>query len=243
MGAYFGKPSKTPPEPSSLHSNINTRADLISCIKGSRVRIPDLQSLFTHWPQYVHPQVGELEEYVQRTLESIFPGPEEEERLRKMKATEVALFAASWWAYAPFEMLCVATTLSIWLFVWDDGQMSTFVKELALFINMCQEEHNFQMTANLPTIEEYLQRRMGSSAVRVAQSQADTLVPLLFQKLKSVQAAVDEAAVMIAKSIERLETAENEIMSYYCNAPEIQDMIRHHIEACKLACTANLNWR
>ncbi|KAI0543192.1 terpenoid synthase [Xylaria digitata] len=354
MGAYFSRLCSASPEPGFLRSDVNTRADLIACIRGSRVRIPDLQGLFTHWPQHVHPEVEKLDEHVQRTLESIFPEPQEERRLRKMKATEVALFAASWWAYAPFEMLCVATTLSIWLFVWDDEldstefssliddfesasefrkettkfiraslsrnqscdsstltdnriitcfkpvgdaisaaynerQINTFVKELMFFVDMCQEEHKFLMTADIPTPEQYIQRRLGSGAVRVclaineyttgitlpeeiinsgpiqtiwhetniiiccindilsvkkeiAQSQADTLIPLLFLKLRSVQAAIDEATLMVSRSIDRLEAAENEILSQYSTSPKTQDMIQTHIDACKLACTANLNW-
>ncbi|KAF2964683.1 hypothetical protein GQX73_g8904 [Xylaria multiplex] len=350
MGAYFSRLFNASPEPGFLRSGVNTRAELVARIRGSRVRIPDLQGLFTHWPQHVHPEVEKLDEHVQRTLESIFPEPQEEQRLRKMKATEVALFAASWWAYAPFEMLCVATTLSIWLFVWDDEldstefssliddfksasefrketikfiraslsrnqssdnlmltnnriitcfkpvgdaitaayndrQIDTFLKELMFFVDMCQEEHKFQMTADMPTPEQYIQRRMGSGAVRVclaineyttgitlpeeiinsgpiqtiwhetniiiccindllsAQSQADTLVPLLFLKLKSVQAAIDEAALMVSRSIDRLDAAENEILAQYSTSPKTQDMIQTHIDACKFACTANLNWR
>ncbi|KAI0405461.1 terpenoid synthase [Xylaria palmicola] len=354
MGAYLGKITRTRPECSPSHANISTRADLVASIRGSHVKIPDLQSLFSHWPQHVHPEVDRLDEYAKKTLEWIFSAPEDEARLRKMKATEVALFAASWWAFAPFEILCVATTLSIWLFVWDDEidssefssliedfksasefrqetlkflelslskerpedistltnsriikcfkpvgdalavhynerQMDTFVKELTFFIDMCQEEHKFQMTADIPTTEQYIKRRMGSSAVRVclaineyttghtmpeeimksdsmqtiwhetnmiistsndiisikkeiALSQADTLIPLLFLKSRSIQGAIDEAAAIVSKSIERLETAEDKILSHYSGSPKTQEMIRDHINACKLACTANLNW-
>ena len=58
-----------------------------------------------------------------------------------MKESGIALFSGSWWAYAPFDALRVATQLSIWvssvgltygfyigfansstkLFAWDDG--------------------------------------------------------------------------------------------------------------------------
>lgn len=59
-----------------------------------------------------------------------------------MKAADAALFGASWWPYASFEKLRIATYLSIWvrravllfmfymqsrltaiqLFAWDDGR-------------------------------------------------------------------------------------------------------------------------
>lgn len=45
--------------------------------------------------------------------------------------------------------------------------MRTFVDELIFFIDMCEEEQKFQMTPQLPTVEEYMKRRMGSSAVGV----------------------------------------------------------------------------
>lgn len=47
------------------------------------------------------------------------------------------------------------------------GQIDTFLEELRFFIQMSEEEHAFQMTPNLPTVEEYSRRRKGSSAVRV----------------------------------------------------------------------------
>ncbi|KAI1380799.1 isoprenoid synthase domain-containing protein [Hypoxylon crocopeplum] len=46
-------------------------------------------------------------------------------------------------------------------------QTGTFLEELLFFINMCGEEQNLQATHYLPTVEEYVQRRGGSSAVRV----------------------------------------------------------------------------
>ncbi|KAI1275976.1 terpenoid synthase [Xylaria sp. FL0933] len=305
-------------------SEISTREDLVACLRGCHVRIPDLQSLFAHWPQYIHPQTDKLEEHVQKSLKAILPKPEEENRLAKMKLGEFALFTASWWAYAPFEVLCVAATLSIWLFIWDDEmdssefssliddfdsaskfrqetieflrsslskqlppdlsvltdnpiikgfkpvgdalkasynerQLNTVFKEMAFFVNMCEEEHNTQVKAALPTVKEYMKRRMGSSAVRIclaihevndvlsikkelANSQADTLIPLLFLESKSAQTAVDEAVLMISRSIARLEATESEMLDRYSASSETQDMLRVYIEACKIACTGNLNW-
>jgi len=63
-----------------------------------------------------------------------------------MKAADAASFAASWWPYASFETLRIATYLSIWvcisvvlfnivlvclpyikLFTWDDGTSLSIV--------------------------------------------------------------------------------------------------------------------
>ena len=40
-----------------------------------------------------------------------------------------------------------------------------FINELLLFVEMTNIEQQFQMSEKLPTVEEYRQRRMGSSAV------------------------------------------------------------------------------
>lgn len=41
----------------------------------------------------------------------------------------------------------------------------TFFGEFLFFVNMTDVEHEIQMSSRLPTVEEYQQRRMGSSAV------------------------------------------------------------------------------
>ncbi|KAI1503050.1 terpenoid synthase [Biscogniauxia marginata] len=331
-----------------------TRKQLVALIRGSRITIPDLELLMSHWPHGVHPDIDKLEQDVQRSLESIFSSNRDNSRLQKMNATKVALFGASWWAYAPLENLRIATQLSIWLFVWDDEtdssefsamvhdfakasrfraetvsylrkslarsskgeateastnpiitcfgpvgaaiskacndrQVKRFLDELLYFVEMCEDEQKSQTTPHLPTIEEYMRRRMGSSAVRVcmaimeyasgitlseqilndasmqviwhetnmiisttndilsikkeiAQSQTDTLIPLLLTQLGSVQAAVNQAVEIVRLSIHRFEAAEQNILQRYSCAPDVQADIRRYVEGCKFACTANLKW-
>ncbi|KAI0418367.1 terpenoid synthase [Xylaria grammica] len=208
------------------------RANLLKQIRGSRVRIPDLKSLLSHWPEEIHPRVDDLDQHVRATLEWIFMDPKDDHRLRKMKASNVGLLVASWYPYASFEALCVMATFFIWLFAWDDetdsfefspliqsldsatafrdqtmkfvreslarhkpegfavanaprlissfesvgaavrksyndDQIKRFLDELTFFIQMCEEEHSSQKIGRLPTFEEYMRRRMGSSAVGV----------------------------------------------------------------------------
>ncbi|KAG9252051.1 isoprenoid synthase domain-containing protein [Emericellopsis atlantica] len=208
------------------------RDRLVRLMRGARVRIPDLQATMSHWAQGVNPEIARLELDSQKALAEILHRPEDSGRLKKMNRSGVALFGASWWAYAPYEALLIATLLSIWLFVWDDEsdsvefsdlindferscafrretmayieasmqknrtvdlssistnsvvtnfrpvgeaiathcndrQVKTFLDELRFFITMSEEEQMYQMTPNLPTVEEYSNRRMGSSAVRV----------------------------------------------------------------------------
>ncbi|KAJ8131819.1 hypothetical protein O1611_g1801 [Lasiodiplodia mahajangana] len=377
MSSSLFERSVTPLDPLCGLGNYETprdeRNNLLNQLRGSRVRIPNLKGLLNHWPQEVHPKVEELEKHVEETLEWLFPHPDDEPRLRRMKASNIGLFAASWWPYASFEALRVVASFSAWLFAWDDGvltrldkstdlcansraeidslefsslmgdfnsartfreetmdyirdhlmrhkpenskaasstrrisgfapvgaafcrsynddQINKFLNEFEFFIKMCEEEHNTQETGRLPTVEEYMQRRMGSSAVRVclamsdyaanmvmpesimsddsmqtiwhetnviisamndmlsikkeiAQSQVDSLIPLLFLRYGSVQAALDEAMNQVSGSVKRFDAAERDILSRFSNAPkETQEKIRMHIKTCKLACTSNLNW-
>lgn len=85
--------------------------------------------------------------------------------------------------------------------------------------------------------------RSSSADVSQAQSQADTLIPLLFRQFGSVQMAVDHATEIVRLSIQRLDTAENDILRSYCPTSSEHTKIYNFIKGCKYACTANLNWR
>lgn len=47
-----------------------TREQLVTLLQGSRILIPDLRDLMSHWPSDVHPDIEKLEQDVERTLES-----------------------------------------------------------------------------------------------------------------------------------------------------------------------------
>ncbi|CAG8949918.1 hypothetical protein HYFRA_00004248 [Hymenoscyphus fraxineus] len=228
MGLILSKLFRWPFQPQAVHDSQATRQKLLASLQGATVTIPNLRGLFNNWPQDVNPEVERLDEDVQRKLEELFS---QEKRLRKMKAAKAALFGASWWPYADFDTLRVATYLSIWLFAWDDetdscefstlctdlekatqfraetlnyirnvlepakntqhsllasnniismfgeigdpvfkasttAQAYSFLNELEFFVNMTDVEQRCQMS-ELPSVEEYQKRRMGSSAVGV----------------------------------------------------------------------------
>ncbi len=55
---------------------------------------------------------------------------------------------------------------------------------------------------------------------------------------------MDQVIHELSGAIGRLEAAERDLLSRYSTAPaETQKKIRHHVQACKLACIANLDWR
>ncbi|KAI0159689.1 terpenoid synthase [Xylariaceae sp. FL1272] len=50
---------------------------------------------------------------------------------------------------------------------YDEDHVHGFLDELLFFIRMCEEEQKIFDRPTLPSVEEYMERRMGSSAVRV----------------------------------------------------------------------------
>ncbi|KAL9042707.1 MAG: hypothetical protein Q9180_000409 [Flavoplaca navasiana] len=108
------------------------RDELLQSLQGQTLQIPDLQALLQHWPQYINLELDRLRGHVEMRLQQIFP---EGRRLKKTMAADAGLFAASWWPYARYQALEIATDLSIWLFVWDDELDSTQYSTLALNIS------------------------------------------------------------------------------------------------------------
>ncbi|KAK8115327.1 Terpene synthase [Apiospora kogelbergensis] len=331
-------------QPTARNAEVRTTQDarehLVAQARGSRVKIPDLQSLMAHWPQGVHPEKDRLGQDVEDILQSTFPDPKDEARLSRLKASNFALFGASWWPYSSYEALKTAILLSIWMFIWDDetdseqysplihsfsnasafreetvayiqeslseeeprdgstassnpfitrfgpvgrsivnwgdqgkaeaDQTDRFLKELVFFVEMTEEEHKSQTTSCLPTVEEYMvgatipkeayhheamevlwhetnvnisvTNDILSMKKEIAQSQVDSLVPLLFLRLGSLQAAVDHGGEMVKTSIRRIEEAEKDILAKYPEESKSRQALKGYIDGCKYACTANLNW-
>ena len=47
------------------------------------------------------------------------------------------------------------------------GQVGRVLDELLFFIRMCEQEQRVKISPDLPTVEDYMSRRMGPSAVGV----------------------------------------------------------------------------
>ena len=47
------------------------------------------------------------------------------------------------------------------------AQVTTFLDELVYYIKMTEIEQQFQMSGRIPSVDQYMTHRMGSSAVRV----------------------------------------------------------------------------
>ncbi|KAI1650311.1 isoprenoid synthase domain-containing protein [Daldinia loculata] len=88
----------------------------------------------------------------------------------------------------------------------------------------------------------YMTNDILSLKKEVEQSQVDSLVPLLYLQLGSVQAAIDQAVDMVHSSVQQLESAEKQILQRCSAMPEVQEDMRKFVAGCKYAATANLNW-
>ncbi|KAI0097134.1 terpenoid synthase [Daldinia grandis] len=103
--------------------------------------------------------------------------------------------------------------------------------------NRKMEQIWHETTIIISTINDML-----SIKKEVAQSQLDTLIPLLMLESRSIQDAVDHAANILSASIKRFESAEEEILAQYSTMPNAHEDLRKFLEGCKYACTANIKW-
>jgi hypothetical protein len=71
----------------------------------------------------------------------------------------------------------------------------------------------------------------------------DSLVPLLLLRHGSLQGAVDSAMDILRSSFATFETASRQLLSRYSYDEELNAKLEQFVEACKYACTGNLNWR
>lgn len=67
LAATVPKTSKTYKQ--VLNDGVSSEAVLLS-MKGTRIRIPNLRAPMGHWPHAVHPQIDQLDDDVQKKLDS-----------------------------------------------------------------------------------------------------------------------------------------------------------------------------
>ncbi|KAF1817442.1 terpenoid synthase [Eremomyces bilateralis CBS 781.70] len=100
---------------------LDRRTQLLESIRGQRAYLPDLRPIFAGWPGAYSENVNEYYELMipiaNARLDSVY---EQGIKLSKLKRSDFALFAASWWPQADFTELKIMLYMSIWLFTWDD---------------------------------------------------------------------------------------------------------------------------
>ena len=71
----------------------------------------------------------------------------------------------------------------------------------------------------------------------------DSLVPLLYVRCGSLEAAMENATAVLENSIATFESSSRQLLERYAAEPELHNNLEKFVHGCKCACTANLNWR
>ncbi|KAI1443440.1 terpenoid synthase [Annulohypoxylon stygium] len=149
---------------------VNPREQLLMSLRGCHVTIPDMQSMISHWPQGVHPDIERLGKHAEKTFASIFLSSfKDANRSRKLKASNMPFFGASWWPYASYEALETVMSMSIWLFVWDD---ETDSPEFSTIVNDWDQASTFRQR----TIDYVQQCLSGSSESKLSEISTNPII-------------------------------------------------------------------
>ncbi|KAI0186077.1 isoprenoid synthase domain-containing protein [Xylaria flabelliformis] len=102
---------------------------------------------------------------------------------------------------------------------YDDRQLNAFLRELRFFVEMNEEEQQHQMTAALPSVEDYIRRREGTSATRVClalhEYAIDLRLPAVIMESMEMQAIWHESNMIIStlKVLTSNRTRMNDVLS------------------------------
>ncbi|PHH80719.1 hypothetical protein CDD80_67 [Ophiocordyceps camponoti-rufipedis] len=189
------------------------RQELLQRLREQHVQLPDLQLLFSDWPQpAVSPGLDEMRPVISAALRSkLADRPTQHKVLDKM---DVGLFTATYWPNTTLHQGLTLACIVIWLWVWDDDARvakqidqvarcfrvtdaaqqpatNTYQDFLTTIGNEIGDTHDFEtrqlflsefkftlesisleqrrrLSPMLPTPEEYMATRMGTSAVNLA---------------------------------------------------------------------------
>ena len=75
------------------------------------------------------------------------------------------------------------------------------------------------------------------------QDQVDSLIPLLYIRYGSLEAAMEEAIAILETSIAGFEMSSRQLLERYAGESELSGQLEKFVHGCRCACTANLNWR
>ncbi|KAJ6558270.1 hypothetical protein B0H19DRAFT_1070801 [Mycena capillaripes] len=141
----------------------------------------------------------------------------------------------------------------------DVGQWVQILDELHRYMDTCETEQLSELSGRAPTLEEYLESHMRTSAVgyTVGIDLGDTIrgdryVRVVFAETvfnaavldeeqihQDLQKAVDETCKMILHSILRLEEVTKQALYRHSDR---QEDLTTWLEGCKNMCTGNMAW-
>ncbi|KAL8664204.1 MAG: hypothetical protein Q9202_003282 [Teloschistes flavicans] len=138
---------------------IESRDELLASLRGTTLKIPDVQQLLKEWPQYINLELNRLRGDV-------------DEKLQEWVAPVVYLLSAGTdLVFLAFSLKAKGSTKreqqTTSAHADTPDQIKTFFDEFKFFVEMTDVEQRVLMSQKLPSVDEYHQRRMGSSAVRM----------------------------------------------------------------------------
>ena len=76
-----------------------------------------------------------------------------------------------------------------------------------------------------------------------ARDAIDSVIPIMFIELGSIDAAMDKTIEFVASMIERVDSAEARLLDRYSYDNTLQQQLQKFIDGAKYYCTGNLTWR
>ena len=77
-----------------------------------------------------------------------------------------------------------------------------------------------------------------------AQGSTESLVPILYSELGSIQAAVIKVLAVIEETIKDFDAHAEKLLQRFGNDPDVDEMaLQRFIQGCRYFCTGNLSWR
>lgn len=102
----------------SVQTSLPARTQILSVLRGQRVRIPNLGALVDGWPNPVNPDQEVVTSVVQHVLETYSMTNAVE---MKLKRANLSFLIASWYPFASAQRLKEITYFVCWMYMFDDA--------------------------------------------------------------------------------------------------------------------------
>ncbi|EED22466.1 conserved hypothetical protein [Talaromyces stipitatus ATCC 10500] len=77
----------------------------------------------------------------------------------------------------------------------------------------------------------------------IARDAIDSVIPIMYVQLGSVEAAMDKTVEFVVSMIQKFDEAEARLLTRYCSDENLQKQLWRFVDGAKYYCTGNLIWR
>ncbi|KAI8290719.1 Presilphiperfolan-8-beta-ol synthase [Colletotrichum sp. SAR11_57] len=132
--------------------------------------------MFKHWPMDINTQLESIRASVPNRISSLTESAQKQRLLTKIDS---GLFSSTWWPGATLADGDILSCLALWLFIWDD-EVDAEVGDLSSDFQAAQtfRRETIELSPDLPSVEEYVETRMGTSAVNVTSFFNEVSLPI-----------------------------------------------------------------